>query len=348
MRLGALPDLSLDALLSRTSRSFYLSLAVLPAGLRPALAGAYLVARAADTIADTRAVPPAQRLELLAAVRNALHDPGSASPAAARVHEALAGRDGAAHPAERSLLSRLDECLSALRRLQPLDADLTRRVLDTLLSGMERDLTRFPAENSGGVVALDTLSDLDEYCWSAAGCVGDYWTRLTAAHLPALRPLAETALLERGVRLGKALQLVNVLRDAPRDLRLGRCYLPRDLLARAGLAPEDLLDPARRRLARPVLDEVRRLALTHLDAAWPYVLAIPWSQPRLRLAVLWPLWIALGTLARLRDAPAPLDPARTVKVPRSELYLLLGESTVLVGSDLLLGRAHDRRRRAAH
>jgi farnesyl-diphosphate farnesyltransferase len=326
MRLGALPDLSLDALLSRTSRSFYLSLAVLPAGLRPALAGAYLVARAADTIADTRAVPPAQRLELLAAVRNALHDPGSASPAAAR----------------------LDECLSALRRLQPLDADLTRRVLDTLLSGMERDLTRFPAENSGGVVALDTLSDLDEYCWSAAGCVGDYWTRLTAAHLPALRPLAETALLERGVRLGKALQLVNVLRDAPHDLRLGRCYLPRDLLARAGLLPADLLDPARRRLARPVLDEVRRLALTHLDAAWPYVLAIPWSQPRLRLAVLWPLWIALGTLARLRDAPAPLDPARTVKVPRSELYLLLGESTVLVGSDLLLGRAHDRRRRAAH
>ncbi|MBI5498686.1 MAG: squalene/phytoene synthase family protein [Deltaproteobacteria bacterium] len=342
MRLGALPDPSLDELLARTSRSFYLSLAVLPADLRPALAGAYLVARAADTIADTRAVSPDRRLDLLSAVHAAL-----ASPADARFREALSGHALLVSAAERALLSRLDDCLAALARLDPADAALTRTVLDALLTGMERDLRRFPAEDSGRLGALDTLADLDEYCWYAAGCVGDYWTRLTAAHVPALRPLLAPGMIERGVRLGKALQFVNVLRDAADDLRAGRCYLPREVLARCGLAPEDLRDATTRVRARPALEELRRLALAHIDAAWPYVLAIPWTEPRLRLAAVWPLWIALATLARLRDAPAPLDPARRVKIPRAELYLILGESSALVAASALLSRAHDRRRRAA-
>jgi farnesyl-diphosphate farnesyltransferase len=67
----------------------------------------------------------------------------------------------------------------------------------------------------------------------------------------------------------------------------------------------------------------------------------------LRLAALWPLWIGLATLARLRDAEDPLDPARPVKIPRGELYRLLLESTAVVSSDLLLERAHARRRAAA-
>ncbi|MEO6951081.1 MAG: squalene/phytoene synthase family protein, partial [Polyangia bacterium] len=44
---------SLDALLKRVSRSFYLSLAILPATMREQVKATYLVARAADTIADT-------------------------------------------------------------------------------------------------------------------------------------------------------------------------------------------------------------------------------------------------------------------------------------------------------
>ena len=45
---------------------------------------------------------------------------------------------------------------------------------------------------------------------------------------------------EIGVRFGKALQLTNVLRDVPKDLRIGRCYLPLDELTAAGVKPEDV------------------------------------------------------------------------------------------------------------
>ena len=56
---------SLIALLKRVSRSFYLSVRVLPDAVAAQIGLAYLLARAADTIADTDLLPPSVRLELL-------------------------------------------------------------------------------------------------------------------------------------------------------------------------------------------------------------------------------------------------------------------------------------------
>ena len=56
-----------------------------------------------------------------------------------------------------------------------------------------------------------------------------------------------------GVRFGKALQMTNVLRDVPKDLRIGRCYLPLEQLERAGVSPDELLEPKTGPRARPVL-----------------------------------------------------------------------------------------------
>src|SRR5271155_2254084 len=54
---------ALNDLLKATSRSFYLTLRVLPARVRPQIGLAYLLARTTDTIADTELVPLAQRLD---------------------------------------------------------------------------------------------------------------------------------------------------------------------------------------------------------------------------------------------------------------------------------------------
>ena len=55
----------LQAILKKVSRSFYLSLRVLPASVRQTVSLAYLFCRAADTIADTRLLPRPQRLQAL-------------------------------------------------------------------------------------------------------------------------------------------------------------------------------------------------------------------------------------------------------------------------------------------
>src|SRR5689334_2265563 len=117
MLLRAVPDRSLDEILSSVSRSFYFSLAVLPRALRSQLSVAYLVARAADTIADTRVVRAERRLELLGEMRGALDDARAIVPFVAAVRREMvdgAGDPAGGSPAERVLLVRLGDCLRTL------------------------------------------------------------------------------------------------------------------------------------------------------------------------------------------------------------------------------------------
>jgi len=252
------------SLLKQVSRSFYLSLAVLPGTVRPAIGIAYLLARAADTIADTRLIERRARIVHLEAFAEELE-----RPQAGRI-EAIAA--AAASPqslaAERRLLERLPDVLAAYRGMDAGDRARVRRVLATIVEGMTEDLRIFPGEDEGKLTALETRADLDRYTYLVAGCVGEFWTAVHVAHRPRLARWDVPAMEALGVRFGQGLQLTNVLRDVPRDLRAGRCYLPRVDLARVGLEPADLLDPAAGATARPLLGELLHTALDHCDAAW--------------------------------------------------------------------------------
>lgn len=72
-------------------------------------------------------------------------------------------------------------------------------------------------------VVCETLQDLEAYCAAVAGTVG-------RCALPILGA-SDADSLERGERLGVALQLTNILRDVDRDRASGRSYLPRSFAA---------------------------------------------------------------------------------------------------------------------
>jgi farnesyl-diphosphate farnesyltransferase len=357
----------LIALLKRVSRSFYLSVRVLPQGVQAQIALGYLLARAADTIADTALIEPAERVRLLRGQNEALVA-GSAEARAsflthlAREAEAAFGRAlGETARAEHTLLCEVGECLALLDEQAAGDRRLIQRVLEQLIHGMVTDLARFPASTDSvppdQVVALQSLRDLDEYTYFAAGCVGEFWTELMAAHLPELAPLAQPELMRRGVDLGKALQLVNVVRDVAMDLRNGRCYWPAELLGEHGLTPTRLAqiaataaaqasgaaDPPSLREARAVravTEALHALAIEKCESAWPYVRAIPAKQIRLRLACVWPLFLALDTLALLARVGSPLFcPGTPVKVRRAEVYALTLRSTRAALADLCTATA---------
>jgi farnesyl-diphosphate farnesyltransferase len=319
------------ALLRRVSRSFYLSLAVLPRAVRPTIGLAYLFARASDTIADTRLIDRAARIAHLEALRAAL-----AGGAVSTVVGATAASQ--ALPGERALLERLPECLAAYRALPPADRARVHAVLATIIEGQIQDLRVFPGEDEGKLAALETREDLDRYTYLVAGCVGEFWTEVHVAHRPRLARWDLPRMRVLGTRFGKGLQLTNVLRDVPRDLRQGRCYLPREDLARWGLEPHDLLDPGRAPAARPLLAEWLNIALDHYEAGWQYTFAIPRREARMRLACAWPLLIGLRTLDLLAASPNWLDPATTLKVPRVRVYGLMVHSLGTVWSTRALGR----------
>lgn len=306
----------LTTLLSRVSRSFYLTLRRLPARVRTQISLAYLLARTSDTIADAEIVSPDQRLAVMGRFRDAI----------AGHHEVnLELSDlvqGQADAAERELLERSGQTLSMLTALQPTDLKLVQELLGIIISGQEQDLRRFASASSSQIVPLESEDDLDDYTYRVAGCVGEFWTKLCRRHLFPEAVLDDDEFLRKSVRFGKGLQLVNILRDLPQDLRQGRCYIPRNSLASAPLVPTDLLDPGAMPRFRTLYDRTIATAEAHLEVGWEYTQSVPYSQFRVRIACALPIQIGLRTLHLLRSGNV-LDPGERLKVSRQEVRSIL-------------------------
>jgi farnesyl-diphosphate farnesyltransferase len=240
----------------------------------------------------------------------------------------------------------LPEAVAEIDRLPIADGAAVRDVLATLTSGMVLDLTAFPGEDAAHLVALRTRADLDHYTYLVAGCVGEFWTAIHLAHRPRLARWNVSTMTLEGVRFGKALQMTNVLRDVPQDLRQGRCYVPADDLAAHGLAPADLLDPAAMPKLRPLYTALLDAAAEHYEAGWRYTLAIPRAEWRMRLACAWPLLIGEATLAALRRHDNPLAAAEPVKIPRAMVRTIVTRSLAAVWSNRALAAEAERLRAA--
>ncbi len=300
-------------LLAAVSRSFYLSLRFLPPPVRGPLSVSYLLARAADTVADVTTSPAAERLELLERFRPALAEGpmpdflGKVSAFSVRVD----------HPGERELLQRLPECFTQLKKLPPAVQDCVRRVMDHILDGMILDLRRFPSPEP--LRSLTTDAELDAYTWLVAGCVGEFWTEICALELPGVFRRSPESMKALGGRYGKGLQLINILRDQPGDAAIGRCYLPSESLRAAGLSGEIIWPTADWIPWQTVRKDLIARARMFLADGWQYAAAL--RSIRLRFATLMPLLIGEGTLARMEALPADGAP-EAVRITRREVKRL--------------------------
>ncbi len=233
-------------LLRGVSRSFYLTLRILPAPVRESIALAYIVARLSDTLAD-----------------------------------------GANTPAERQLLARRDE-IEGWLAVSPDRGDI-EAVWATIREGQRFDQDRFATP---GALPLSE-QELDHYAYLVAGCVGEFWTELCAKKMPRFCFLSIAEMGALGVRFGKGLQLVNILRDRHSDSIRGRTYVPAERLS-------DVLAQAR----------------AHLQAAHGYLRGL--RNYRLRVACALPLSLAEETLRLVEENPQ----ARHVKVARRRVWAL--------------------------
>ena len=151
-----------------------------------------------------------------------------------------------------------------------------------------------------------------------AGSVGEFWTSISLGHLFKLSEEDESKLYDLAVRFGKALQMINILRDIPEDLAMGRCYIPAPALSEVDLIPEDLLDHTNIESFRPLYSRYLDLTADHLESAIGYIEMLPHSQFRLRGACMLPVLVAYRTLDRLRDGNV-LDPGQRIKISREEI-----------------------------
>ena len=316
----------LKAILKQVSRSFYLTLIVVPRCVRDQIGLSYLFARAADTIADTDLIDRGSRLLFLKRFKAQFAGESISWEDVRAIQAALLPHQ--TESAERTLLERLEDCFRLYLEFTPEDRARIRRLMTTLTNGMEMDLTVFPGDAARDLTALQTMADLDRYIYYVAGCVGEFWTGMTCAHLPPLAGWDVPEMAKVGVRFGKGLQLTNVLKDMARDLQRGRCYLPEVLVRDAGLEPKDLLRKESLPRLRPVLTKLVAVALEHLDQGWLYTMAIPRQEVRLRLACMWPILFAGGTLRLVSTSPELLNPSVTLKISKGQVYRIMALTTL--------------------
>lgn len=319
----------LQDVLKRVSRSFYLTLAVLPRSVRDQIGLAYLLARAADTIADAGSMTSDMRVHELQRLKRQFTAPSVDIEEIRDLQHEVAGRFG--EIGERRLLEELVHCFELYQRFPLADRQEIARLLPILIEGMLFDLRQFPESSVHRLTALPTMADLDYYTYAVAGCVGEFWTRMMCAHIPRLSSWDRDEMVAKGIRFGKGLQLINILRDIPADVRRGRCYIPFELLEAAGLCPSDLLDERAERSFRPIFRQLVGVARDHLDHGWAYTMAVPRAELRLRLACMWPILIGMRTLHKLVEAPTILAPQSPIKISRAEVYRMLTLTTLTGG-----------------
>jgi farnesyl-diphosphate farnesyltransferase len=308
--LAAMDDDAHHLLLKGVSRSFYLSLRLLPAPMRGAASLAYLLARTSDTLADAGSAPVALRIASLDRFSRSIGGGEAATDWPAALVQALAD------PRERALLEASAPLIGWLARLPAAEAQLVREVASVIISGQQLDLERFGHADGSRPVPLANEAELEDYAWRVAGCVGEFWTRLGFLTMGAgFSKAPQDDLIRRGIAYGKGLQLVNILRDMPADLTTGRCYLP---LADPG--DKEQLHAAR----------ARWLARAHgwIDEGFAYSARL--VPRRLRAASVLPAMIARETLALLHAAGPDAMQTR-IKIPRTRVYLALLKAFITPG-----------------
>jgi len=316
---------NIDLLLKGTSRSFYLTLKALPSKVRSQIGLGYLLARISDTIADSIKGSTSQRLEALEQYNDRIQKRSKTLPKLTNLAQLQH------NPAEAELLEKASIPVSYLEEFSNTDQQYIRRVLDTIISGQTLDLQRFAYANANTIISLNTEDELDDYTYRVAGCVGEFWTHISLNHLFEVDAAKEAQLFENAVLFGKALQLINILRDLPEDLRAGRCYIPATVLSEHNLKPTDLLEQKTMDRFQPIYNSYLNKTVDYFEAAASYIDMLPFSQFRMRGACTLPVIIGLKTVKLLQQENI-LKNKNRIKVSRPEVKLMMRQSALALTS----------------
>ncbi|HKP64884.1 MAG TPA: squalene/phytoene synthase family protein [Polyangiales bacterium] len=213
----------LQDLLQKTSRTFALTIPLLPEPTRHEVGVAYLLFRVIDSFEDATLWEPALRMRALAEFCPLLHDVDSRR--ASKAAQVWVREPPLEHAGYLELIQRVPQVLDWYRTLQPAAREQICHHIERTAQGMAEFVGRTSGE---GVLRLETLGDLREYCFVVAGIVGQLLTELYVIGSKQIANVADE-LRARAPNFGEGLQLVNILKDAQPDAAEGRVYLPREV-----------------------------------------------------------------------------------------------------------------------
>ena len=231
---------SLDDLLLETSRTFALTIPLLPEPTRRATCLAYLLFRISDTFEDATTWTREDRIRALQVWCTVLRAPATWTSAAPPLAADWLTRKPSSHEGYLRLVAAIPDVLAEVHALA---SERRAIVVDHAIRSAEGMAKVLEGAEADGWVRLKSLEELREYCYIVAGIVGELLTALFLHDAPAIASEASTLRAEERA-FGEALQLVNILKDEQDDESEGRRFLP------ASVQRSEVLALAREDLAR--------------------------------------------------------------------------------------------------
>lgn len=278
-------------LLEGVSRTFALTIPQLPEKLYGAVANAYLLCRIVDTIEDEVSLSPEQKKYFCSEFIHVVKTGNNSEPFAVELAPLLSEQT---IPAEHTLIHVLPRVIQITHKFDPDQIEALASCVETMAEGMPI----FQAMDLHG--GLETLADLDRYCYYVAGCVGEMLAKLFCHYSPEIAQHKDE-LLNLSVSFGQGLQMTNILKDIWDDAERGVCWLPQDIFTKTGFDLKNLTAETDSENFREGLEHLISIAHHHLQNALKYTQLLPAHETGLRNFCLWALGMAVLTLKKIKQ-----------------------------------------------
>jgi farnesyl-diphosphate farnesyltransferase len=314
-----------DTILPGVSRTFALTIPQLPDRLRTVVTNAYLLCRIADTIEDDALLDAVEKDRYHRAFLAALEIGQSPDPLCDELFVRLSPET---LPDERELIR---QCGRVIRVAHGF-SEAERRALYRCVATMSRGMGEF--ERNRCDAGLDSLEQLERYCYFVAGVVGEMLTDLFCEHSTVINSRKDD-LVPNAIRFGQGLQMTNILKDIWDDLERGTCWLPRDVFGAQGYDLTNLGAGHNGDGPAFAAGMHRLVGVAHgsLRQALDYTLTIPRNETGIRRFLIWAVVLALLTLRNIHSNPL-FTHAKQVKVTRRSLAATLTVSSAVIRSNM--------------
>ena len=323
--------------LPKVSRTFALNISVLKGDLHRSTLTAYLFCRIIDTIEDAAQLDPKIKIKLLLEFARLIQDADYRKGSLTSWIRDCEAVDGNTNDLE--LLSQTQRVFNVFDSLKNNHQAQIIPSVSEMARGMAYYQKKFDAS---ALTLLDNEEELEEYCYYVAGVVGKMLCNLFLEEIPHVSPQARQTMRDTAVSFGLGLQMTNISKDIIVDRGRGWSYVPRSYIESNGMTVEEFSAGASEEKNLQILAHLLNKTMGHLQDALKFTLAIPRKDPRIRLFCIWPLWMAVETVAVLHNNRELLKSDDPVKISRKTVRQILRRTQFLCYSDTLLKRSFER------
>ena len=291
------------AILSSVSRTFALTIPLLPPIIEKVVGNTYLLCRIVDTIEDAAELTPEAKKNLSALFLDVVLE---RAPVESFVELCLDALKNYSNHDELDLIAHTPTVLRILHTCSSHDQEAVSRCVSIMSEGMSRFHGR---QTEAG---LKDLSEFEDYCYVVAGVVGELLTSIFRHYSPQFSKNIQGH-ENLAIAFGQALQMTNILKDSPEDRARGVSWKP------ANLSQLDLL----------------QIAYQKLSDSLTYILLIPKEEVGMRRFCLLAFGLAVLTLDKLA-ARDHFERQEDIKLSRNTVWFFYGFTKIAAGSNGLI------------